>query len=187
MPNHAVSLSRRTALRAAGVTVGAAAGAAVLAGCSDDPDRAGEPGTTESPGGMARPDQPTPSTDPVVVAALQKAAGEVQQLIGRYRTVGQAFPDLRTRLAAGTKHHTAHLARLTELGDLRPPAAAKLPPVPGESAAALADLANREQKFSVAHATAATKISGPAARLLASIAASENQLAASLARKPAGR
>lgn len=187
MPNHAVRLSRRTALRAAGLTVGAAAGGAVLAGCSDDPDRTGEPGVTDSPGGTARPDQPTPSTDPAIVAALQKAAGEVQQLIGRYRTVSQTFPALRTGLATGSKHHAAHLAKLTELGDLRPPAAAKLPPVPTESAAALADLAGREQKSSVAHATAATKVSGPAARLLASIAASESQLAASLARKPAGR
>jgi hypothetical protein len=51
----------------------------------------------------------------------------------------------------------------------------------------VADLAAREQKLSVAHATAAVRVSGPAARLLASIAASEAQLAATLARKPVAR
>lgn len=187
MPNHPADLSRRSALRAVGLTVGVVSGSAVLAGCQSGRDRTGEPGVSDSPGGTARPDERAPSTDPAVLAALQTAAGEVQQLAGRYRQVGQAFPGLRARLATGVQYHAAHLAKLIELGDLRPPGLAKLPPAPKGSTAALADLAGREQKLSVAHATAATRISGPAARLLASVAASESQLALGLAAKPAGR
>jgi hypothetical protein len=55
------------------------------------------------------------------------------------------------------------------------------------AAAALADLAGREQQLSVAHATAAGKVSGEPARLLAMVAAAESQLAASLTKKRAAR
>jgi hypothetical protein len=185
VPTDPASLSRRTALRAAGVTVGLAAGATLLTGCQDDPEPSGKPGASDSPGSSGSPggtERQAPSTDPAVAAALRKAAGEVQQLAGRYRQVGQAFPALSGRLSTGSKHHAAHLAKLTELGAPRP-SAPKLPAVPTASAAALADLAGREQRMSVIHATAATKLSGPAARLLASIAASESQLAATLGKK----
>lgn len=167
--------SRRTTLRTAALLAGSVA---LATGCDDEPDRSGTPGSTEGPGG---PTQPPPSTDPVIVAALMTAATQVQQLALRYSTIGQAFPALRGRLAMGVKHHAAHVAKLKEVGGSEPARPGQLPPVPKTTAAALADLASREQKLSVAHATAAAKVSGPAARLLAQVAASESQLAAALA------
>jgi hypothetical protein len=119
----------------------------------------------------------------VIVAALQTAATQVQQLALRYSTVSQKFPALRTQLSTGVKYHASHLARLKQIGGLKPAQPGKLPPLPTSSSAALADLAGREQKLSVVHATAAAKLSGQAARVLASIAASESQLAATLSRK----
>ncbi|HEU4947875.1 MAG TPA: cell division protein FtsK [Kribbella sp.] len=181
MPIDASRLSRRTALRTAAL---AASAAGLMAGCKDEPDRSGTPGATEDTQG---PGQSTPSTDPVIVAALRTAATQVQQLSLRYNTIGQSFPSLRSQLATGVRYHAAHLARLKELGGVKPGQPGKLPPPPKGSASALAELAAREQRLSVAHATAAAKVSGPAARLLASIAASENQLAASLLKKKAAR
>jgi hypothetical protein len=180
VPTDPFHLSRRTALRTAALAAGAAA---VLAGCQDTPDRTGTPGSTEDPNVAQQP--PPPSSDPVVVAALQIAATQVQQLALRYSTVGQKFPALRSQLSAGVNYHASHLAKLKETGALKPAQPGKLPPLPASSAAALADLASREQKLSVTHATAAAKLSGRAARLLASIAASESQLAAKLSRKGA--
>jgi hypothetical protein len=121
----------------------------------------------------------------VIVAALQTAATQVQQLALRYSTVSQKFPALRNQISTGINYHASHLARLKQIGALKPIKPGKLPPVPTRSAAALADLASREQKLSVVHATAAAKLSGQAARVLASIAASESQLAATLSRKAA--
>ena len=121
----------------------------------------------------------------MIVAALQTAATQVQQLALRYSTVSQTFPSLLNQLATGVNYHASHLTRLKQIGALRPAQPGKLPALPTNSAAALADLAGREQKLSVVHATAAAKLSGQAARLLASIAASESQLAATLSRKAA--
>jgi alkanesulfonate monooxygenase SsuD/methylene tetrahydromethanopterin reductase-like flavin-dependent oxidoreductase (luciferase family) len=180
VPTDPFRLSRRTALRAAALAAGAAA---VLAGCDSAPDRSGTPGSTEDPN--VTPQPPPPSSDPVIVAALQIAATQVQQLALRYSTVTQKFPALRNQLSTGVNFHASHLAKLKETGALKPAQPGKLPPLPTSSAAALADLASREQKLCVAHATAAAKLSGQAARLLASIAASESQLAATLSRKAA--
>jgi hypothetical protein len=177
VPTDSLRLSRRAVLRTAAIATGLSA---VLAGCDDEPHRT--PGSTEGPGGDSRP---VPSTDPEIVAALQAAANQVQQLTLRYNAVGQAFPGLRARLATGVKYHASHLARLTELGGLQSPEPGKLPPLPKRSVKALAELAGREQALAVAHATAAAKLSGQAARLLASIAASESQLAATLTVKAA--
>jgi hypothetical protein len=178
VPTDPFRLSRRTALRTAAL----AAGAAVLSGCDGAPDRTGTPGSTEDPNATQ---PPPPSSDPVIVAALQTAATQVQQLALRYSTVSQKFPALRNQLSTGVNYHASHLAKLKETGALKPAQPGKLPPLPTSSAAALADLASREQKLSVVHATAAAKLSGQAARLLASIAASESQLAATLSRKAA--
>lgn len=150
----------------------------LLSGCDDQPTSSGTPGAPEASGNQP---EATPSTDPVLVAALLTAAGQVQQLSQRYSAIGQTFPALRPQLATGIKHHAAHVAKLKELGGSEPTApAGKLPAVPKTAAAALAELASREQKVSVAHATAAGKVNGPAARLLAMVAASESQLAAAL-------
>lgn len=151
------------------------ASATLLTACEDAKDKTGTPGVTEGPGG---PTPPPPSTDPVVVAALTAAATQVQQLSLRYSAISQAFPKLRAQLATGVKLHAAQTAELKKVGGFEPPQPGKLPALPKDAAAALADLAGREQKLSVSHATAAVQVSGEAARLLAMLAASESQLAA---------
>ncbi|MEU0096421.1 cell division protein FtsK [Kribbella sp. NPDC006257] len=167
-------LPRRAVLRSAAAL---AATATLLTGCEDEKDKSGTPGTSEGPG-SATP--PPPSTDPAVVAALTVAATQVEQLSLRYSEVGQAYPKLRAQLAAGVKNHATQLAGLKEIGGFEPPQPGKLPALPGNAVAALADLASREQKLSVSHATAAAKVSGEAARVLAMLAAGESQLAALL-------
>jgi hypothetical protein len=160
----------------------AAASATILTGCEEKKDHSGTPGVTEGPGGDT---PPPPSTDPVVVAALTAAATQVEQLSLRYGAVIQAYPKLRTQLATGVKNHAAQLAKLKAVGGFEPPQSGKLPPLPATATAALADLAVREQKLSVDHATAAVKVSGEAACLLAMLAAGESQLAATLTKKKA--
>ncbi|GAB2585230.1 cell division protein FtsK [Kribbella endophytica] len=174
MPEAPVHLSRRAALVVAGVAV-------LVSGCDDDKPATGTPGASEGPDGSVQP--PAPSTDPKVVAALTAAATQVAQLALRVSAAGQALPALRTQLAPAVQSHAAHAAKLKELSGTEPPQPGKLPPLPKASAAVLADLAAREQKLSVAHATAAGKLTGQAARVLAMIAASESQLAATLTPK----
>jgi hypothetical protein len=172
-------LSRRTALRAAALAAGTATVVAAASGCDDSPGSSGTPGASKGADGKG--DKTTePSTDPAVVAALTLAATQVTQLSLRYSSVGQAYPALRSQLAPGVTFHAEHVAKLKEAAGSEPPQAGKLPPLPKGAAAALADLAVREQKASIAHAVAASKLSGAPARLLAMIAASENQLAAAL-------
>ncbi|WP_246486227.1 cell division protein FtsK [Kribbella qitaiheensis] len=154
-----------------------AASATLLTGCEDAKDKSGTPGVTEGPGGST---PPAPSTDPVIVAALTAAATQVEQLSLRYSAVSQAFPKLRTQLEIGVKIHAAQSAELKKVGGFEPPQPGKLPALPKDATTALADLAGREQKLSVSHATAAAKVSGEAARLLAMLAAAESQLAATL-------
>lgn len=178
MPNEPLRLSRRAAL----TTAALASGAVVLTGCDDDPSGSGTPGAAKNPKpGQAA--EETPSTDPVIVAALSTAAAQVTQLSLRYAGISQKFPALRTQLAAGAKYHASHLARLKETAGVQPPAAGKLPALPSTSSAALSDLAKRERAAAIAHAAAAAKVSGPAARLLAMIAAAETQLATTLTPK----
>ncbi|MEV6284713.1 cell division protein FtsK [Kribbella sp. NPDC051770] len=178
MPHVPFLLSRRAALR----TVAAVAGASVLAtGCDDDKPATGTPDASKGPDGAVQP--PAPSTDPAVVAALTVAATQVEQLALRVSAAGQALPALRAQLAPAVQSHAAHVAKLKELGDFDPPQPGKLPALPKTTTAVLADLAAREQRLSVAHATAAGKLSGEAARAMAMIAASESQLAAVLTPK----
>jgi len=176
VPNEPLRLSRRAALTTAALV----SGAVVLTGCDDSPSRSGTPGATKNSG---QPAEETPTTDPVIIAALGTAAALVTQLSLRYAGVSQKFPALRTQLAAGTKYHASHLARLKETPGVTPPAAAKLPAVPSTSAAALTDLAKREKAAAIAHAAAAAKVSGAPARLLAMIAAAETQLSTTLTPK----
>ncbi|MGC4942727.1 cell division protein FtsK [Kribbella sp. DT2] len=178
MPAASFPLSRRAALR----TVAAVAGAAVLvSGCDDDKPATGTPGASEGPDGSVQP--PAPSTDPQTVTALTAAGTQIAQLALRVSSAGQTLPALRGQLAVAVQSHAAHSAKLKELAGTEPPQPGKLPPLPKASAAVLADLAAWEQKLSVAHATAAGKLSGEAARVLAMIAASESQLAATLTPK----
>ena len=178
MPNEPLRLSRRAALTTAALVSGAVA----LTGCDDDPNGSGTPGAAKN-STSGRPAEETPGTDPAIVAALSTAAALVTQLSLRYANVTQKFPALRSQLAAGAKYHASHLARLKETEGVTPPAAAKLPALPSTSSAALSDLAKREKAAATAHAAAAAKVSGQAARLLAMIAASENQLATTLTPK----
>jgi hypothetical protein len=175
-------VSRRTALRTAVVAAGAAA---LATGCDDDKPDAGTPGASAGPDGEVQ--APEPSTDPKVVAALTTAATQIQQLALRVSQAGQSVPALRGQLAIAVQSHATHVAKLKELGDFEPPQPGKLPPLPKAAAAVLADLASREQRLSVAHATAAAKLTGQAARVLAMIAASESQLAATLTAKKVAR
>ncbi|GAA1513199.1 cell division protein FtsK [Kribbella lupini] len=174
MPEAPVHLSRRAALVAAGVAV-------LVSGCDDDKPATGTPGASEGPDGSVQP--PAPSTDPAVVAALTAAATQVAQIALRVSAAGQALPALRAQLAPAVQSHAAHAAKLKQLSGVDAPQPGKLPPLPKAPTAVLADLAAREQKLSVAHATAAGKLTGQAARVLAMIAASESQLAATLTPK----
>ena len=173
MPNEPFRLSRRAALLTAG--------AVVLAGCEDQPSSSGTAGVVN--GKTGQPAGQTPSTDPVVVAALSSAATLVTQLSLRYTATSQKFPALRTQLATGLKYHASHLAKLKETAGVKAAAAGTQPAVPSTSAAALAGLAEREKAAATALAAAAAKLSGAPARLLAMIAASETQLAVTLAPK----
>ena len=177
MPIDPQLLSRRTALRAAALAAGTAT---LVTGCDDSPASSGTSGTKNGQAGKGGTVPPTPGTDPAVVAALTTAATQITQLSLRYSSVRQAYPALRTQLSPGAGFHTEHVAKLKEAAGTEPPQPGKLPPLPKGSAAALADLASREQKLSVTHAVAAAKLTGAPARLLAMIAASESQLAASL-------
>ncbi|GAB3820164.1 cell division protein FtsK [Kribbella italica] len=174
MPEAPIHLSRRAALVVAGAVV-------LVSGCDDDKPATGTPGASGGPDGTVQP--PEASTDPKVVAALTAAATQIAQLALRVSAAGQALPALRGQLALAFQSHAAHAAKLKELSGTAPPQPGKLPPLPKASAAVLADLAAREQKLSVAHATAAGKLAGPPARVLAMIAASESQLAATLTPK----
>ncbi|MFI6678940.1 cell division protein FtsK [Kribbella sp. NPDC050470] len=177
MPNEPVRVSRRLALTTAALLPGAV----VLAGCDDGPSSSGTPGAAKD-SKSGQPAEETPSTDPVVVAALSTAAAQVTQLSLRYATMTRKFPALRTQLAAGAKYHAAHLARLKETAGVQA-AAGKAPVVPTSSQAALAELARQEKATATAHAAAAAKLAGSPARLLAMIAAAETQLATTLTPK----
>ena len=165
--------SRRTAM-----LLGAGLTGLVVTGCEDTSPRG------KSSGGSSNGGQTTPTRDPADVAALRTAAGNLQRLVARYDAVVRSHPPLRARLAGPRKLHTAHLTRLRSLGGV--PAIGKSPakPVPAQ-AAALAEIASTEQRLSVVHATAAAQRSGDVARLLAMIAASQTQIAATLRRKAA--
>lgn len=177
MPNESrFRVSRRTAISAAVLPV-----PVLLAGCDDTSSSSGTPGARGSTAGQ--PAEETPTTDPVVVAALSTAATQVTRLSLRYTAIGQKFPALRAQLAAGVKYHASHLARLKETDGVAPARLGKQPAVPATTTAALTDLASREKAAAAAHAAAAAKVSGPPARLLAMIAAAESQLSVSLTPK----
>jgi hypothetical protein len=171
----AAVVSRRTTLRTVALSAGTTA---LLAGCKDDPgESAGGGDSTNAKGPDGKPE---PSADPAVVATMSAAAGQVAQVAQRLTAASKLYPALSPQLTTAAKYHAQHLAKLNEVSGTGPSTAAPLPALPKGSAAAMADLATREQKLSVAHATAAAKLSGPNARLLAMVAAAESQLATSL-------
>lgn len=173
---------RRLTRRAVVATAALVPGVAALAGCRDDPSAGSGPsgtkgavnGTTTSPG----PGTETPAADPAVVAALSVAATQVTQLSQLYATASRKFPALRARLAAGTKYHVTHLAKLEETPGVTAQATKAV--ALASSQAALAMIAKQERAAATAHVAAAAKLSGAPARLLAEIAASETQLGSAL-------
>lgn len=151
-----------------------AAGTALLvAGCDDGPSLPG----TGGPKGKGATQPPTPTVDPAVVAAVTTIAGHLNQLSARYAATIRRFPALTTKLAIATKNHATHLAKLKAIASPVTPTTAKVPVIPATQAAAITDLAGREQALAVAHATSAASLSGEPARLIGSIAAAESQLA----------
>lgn len=170
-------LSRRTAVLLGAGLVATATG---VSGCDDTPSTTGPSGSSTGPGKTAAG---TPTRDPAELAALRTAATSLQQLGSRYDAVLRRLPALRPRLSGPRALHTQHLARLKALGGVPAPARTPAKPVPAKSATAVSELVATEQRLAVAHATAASARSGPAARLLASIAASQTQIAVTLGRK----
>ena len=178
MPNE-TRLTRRAVV----VTAALVPGVVALGGCKDDPAAGGgTPGAANGAPSSQGPAEETPAVDPAVVAALSTAATQVTLLSQLFATASRKFPALRTQLAAGAKYHASHLAKLKETPGVAA-AASKAPAVPSTSAAALTILAKQEKLASTAHATAAAKLSGAPARLLAMIAAAETQLATTLTPK----
>jgi hypothetical protein len=180
------SVSRRTVVRSATLAT-ALALAGSLAGCEDTPSASGPSGPSGGKSGQGSTDNSTPTRDPAELAALRSAAGSLQQLSSRYDAVLRRHPALRSRLGGPRALHTQHLARLRSLGGTPAPAKSAAKAVPAASATAVAELVATEQRLAVAHATAATQRSGAAARLLASIAASQTQIAVTLGRKAPAR
>lgn len=158
----------------------AAAAIVALTACDDVRPTGSTPSGPSGPG-----ETPTPSRDPAVVAAATAAAVQIQQIVAQYTAVVRRHPTLKAQLATAQRHRATHLTRLRTLGAAAPKPVSSAAKLPAEPKVALHDLAGREQKLSVVHAAAAAGLSGRPARILASIAAAEAQLATTLGRGPA--
>lgn len=183
-------VSRRTVVRSSlGAAALSAGGAAVLSGVlsgCEDVSSGSDPSRDATRSSAGRTSDSGPTRDPAEVAALRTATGQLTLLSTRYVAVLKRHPALAGRLAAPRKLHDAHLARLRGLGGSAPAPKAAPKPVPPTTAKALAELVATEQRLATSHATAAAQRSGQVARLLASIAASQAQIAVALGRKAAG-
>lgn len=134
-----------------------AAGAALLVGCSADPDSGGGGGSS------------------VTVRARARAARDSRELLARYDAVLAAHPGLAERLGPLRTHVAAHA---DAFGDGTTPTPAKSsafpsadPAVPATEKAALAGLAGAERALADRRAKALAEVPGELARLLASVAA----------------
>ncbi|MEU2716571.1 hypothetical protein [Streptomyces sp. NPDC007205] len=130
-----------------------AAGAALLVGCSADPDSGGGPSAT--------------------ARARARAAGDSRGLLERYDAVLAAHPGLAERLHPLRAQVAAHAAAFT---DGAPPTttASVSPspaPVPAAEKDALAGLAAAERALAGRRAKELLEVPGELARLLASVAA----------------
>jgi hypothetical protein len=131
-----------------------AAGAALLVGCSADPNSGGSDG----PSATAR--------------ARARAARDSQGLLERYDAVLAAHPGLADRLRPLRDQVAAHAAAFTD--GATPTAAspsASPTPVPATEKDALAQLAAAERTLADQRAAALLEVPGEPARLLASVAA----------------
>ena len=175
-------VSRRTVMRSAALAAGGAVALPVLSACDDAGLGAG-PSTGTPASGQGKATEPT--RDPAELAALRAATGHLLLLSARYVAVLKRHPALRTRLTGPRALHDAHLSRLRGLGGGTAVPKSTPRAVPPVAAKAVAELIATEQRLAVAHATAAAERSGQAARVLASIAASQAQIAIALGRKAA--
>ncbi|MGW7423679.1 hypothetical protein ACWGJB_27190 [Streptomyces sp. NPDC054813] len=141
-----------------------AASAAMLAGCSADPDSAGRGGSTS-----------------VTARARARAARDSQALLRQYDAVLAAHPGLAERLRPLRAQVAAHAAAFTEgasKGDTAtgsPSATASAsaaPEVPADERSALAALAAAERSLADRRARELLDVPGELARLLAGVAAS---------------
>lgn len=179
-PSPPAALTRRAALAAL-----AAGGTSLVAGCTfgDDRPRRGRRG-------RRRAAQEVDQDPDIAVAAL--ALAHEESVLDALVATDSRHPRLAGRLAAAIEAHRAHIALLAEAvpegkappepGALSSPEPADEPfQVPAKPRAALTRLAVLEQELSVADKRHAfTAQSGSFARLLASMAASASQHAATL-------
>ncbi|MEU2625209.1 hypothetical protein ABZ642_45160 [Streptomyces sp. NPDC007157] len=140
-----------------------AASAALLAGCSADPDSAGHGGSTS-----------------VTARARARAARDSQALLRQYDAVLAAHPGLAERLRPLRAQVAAHAAAFAEGASKSPTAtgspsatvsAAASPGVPADEKSALASLAAAERALADRRATQLLDVPGELARLLAGVAA----------------
>ncbi|MEU8031159.1 hypothetical protein AB0C13_21375 [Streptomyces sp. NPDC049099] len=132
-----------------------AAGAALLAGCSADPDSAGSGG----PSATAR--------------ARARAARDSRALLERYDAVLASHPGLAERLRPLRAQVAAHAAAFTDgaTPTTATPASPSPAPVPAAEKDALAGLAAAERALADRRAKELLEVPGEPARLLASVAA----------------
>lgn len=173
--------ARRTVLR---LGVGGTAGAVVLLATAGCDLRFGSPGPDQSP--TAGPDR---STDE---RALGAAAQRGDALATAYASAVVVRPDLADALRQLGADHTAHLRVLRPLaGSPAPPASAgptpsptTPPSAPLTALTAISVLAQAERAAGTATLADLASVSGPAARLLASVAACDSAHVAVLAGLP---
>ena len=164
-------LTRRALLGSGGLAV-----AALVAGCTSGGDEV-EPDPTRT----ASPDE----------LARVAAAGRERDLEGLATAVATTYPGAAAAQAAAATH-AAHAAALEETvpATPSPPAdtsgspsgsasatAAPGPSVPGDRGSAVKALAEAQRQAATAHLAALPDVSGELARLLASVAASDEALA----------
>ncbi len=162
------ALSRRSLLRAGGLGVSVALLAACTSGSSDQPP----------------PSPPTPDE-----AARSAAARLEVALADQARRTAQRHPTLTVAVVAAAAH-TAHADALHETlsATAAPtpsptsPAARPEPVIPATRKAAAAELATAEDAAGTSHrkALAASGVTGELARLLASVAASDESFGAAV-------
>ena len=174
-------VSRRAALAGA---VGLAAGAG-LAGCTSTPKKPKPPGPTS---------EPRPGADETARRAAAAREQEAATLAGTVATSVATHRELAAAASAAATVHAAHAAALLEgLKALRSPTAtpsASVTASPSTSSiavpasAAAGQLAALQTSVATAHQGALDGVSGPLARLLASVAASDLAHAARVRRAP---
>ncbi|MGW3069024.1 hypothetical protein ACWDA8_37540 [Streptomyces sp. NPDC001130] len=148
-----------------------AAGAALLAGCSADPDSRDSGGssvTDQARARAARDSRTLLERYDAVLAAHPRLAGRLRPLRAQVAAHVRAFTDGTTPTATATVTPTA---TPTPTAAKSSASAAAAPAVPAGEKAALADLAGAERALADWRAKDLLEVPGELARLLASVAA----------------